>query len=60
MVGNPAADLARTFGVNTPTKYRHANEDRLLKLHYDTVNKVLGDKITYTLDQVLKMTVQKI
>lgn len=52
IVGNPGADLARGLSMNTPTKYRHANEDRLLKLYHDTVNKELNGKIPFTLDQV--------
>jgi aminoglycoside/choline kinase family phosphotransferase len=50
--GNPGSDLSRCLGLNTSTKYRHENEDRLLKLYYDTVNKELDGKIPFTLDQV--------
>ncbi|KAI6192036.1 hypothetical protein M3Y97_00292400 [Aphelenchoides bicaudatus] len=50
--GNPAADIARTLCLNTPAKYRHENEDRLLKFYYEAFNDAMSGEIPFSLEQL--------
>lgn len=50
--GNPGLDIARALAMNTTSKYRRENTDRILKYYLDCLSHHLNGTLPLTIEQV--------